>query len=714
MLNFKFSTSLLLVLLCTLILVSCKKSSWDNPYDANTSLPGNGWQPIGVKITTASISKKRVTWEYKGKPIEGFKIDRKMGDGEWQKAYVKLDDNTREWMDTTVVPEQTKTVIYRIYAFAASNVSTYVEVESSTEIPAPSDFKATKIDDFTYKLSWTDNSEGEQGFRIAKRLDNGEWNNQYAQLPANATNFVDSTVFAVKSAVNIQYKIVGFFQSHSSLPAFVNTNAALTPPSNLTANLNDQFIIYLNWLDNSTGEDGFLIERKKAFGNWEPLGIVTQTSFTDAEYELGIRTYYRVSSFYGDYKSEYAETSFLLAVFAPTNLAIQSLSLYKTSITWSDNSIDEDGFRIERKINNGAWELLGDTTSNIYYDNNFELNALITYRVCSYKHTLQTDYCEVSYYSAIPAPANISGTYWLATNSMIVQWEDRSIGEQGFVIDRKRANGPWQTNYHQTAANIVSFTDTVSILTNYTYRIRAFANGKYSTYAEAIIGAHPFGIEMIKVEGGTFQMGCTSEQSNCDTDETPVHTVTLSSFYISKTEITQKQWYDILFTQPSYWQGCDNCPVENVTWDMISDYLQSINSKTALNFQLPTEAQWEFAARGGNRSKHTLYSGSNAIDSIAWYYGNSNYQSGPVAQEKPNELGIYDMSGNVLELCKDYYGPYSSASTTNPTGPSNGSERVARGGHYQSNANECRISKRSSIFTNGNSIFIGFRIVITP
>jgi formylglycine-generating enzyme required for sulfatase activity len=709
-----FYQRIFLMLIGSLLVISCTKNNWDNPFDASTSLAGSEWQPINVQVAAPSIAKRLITWDYNGKTIAGFKIDRKMGDGEWQKVYALVEPHIREWIDTMVVPEKAKTVIYRIYSFASTNVSAYVEVASFTEIDAPSNFQAVKIDDFTYRLSWADNSEGEHGFKLAKRIDNGEWNNQYAQLAANTVSFVDSSAFSVKSAANIQYKITSFYQTYSSQIISVNTNASLTPPSNLTAELNNQLAINLTWKDNSTGEDGFMVERKKEFGTWELIGKVTQANFTDSENIIGEITLYRVSSYYGEYNSDYCESSFYLALLAPTSLAIQSLSIYKSCITWYDNSIGEDGFKIERKINDGPWQYLGDTTAAVYYDNSLELNSLISYRICSYKKSMLSDFSEVSYNSTIPSPTNISGTYMMESNSMEIQWEDACVGEQGFAIDRKRANSSWHTNYHIANANASSFVDTVSMLVNYTYRIRAFANGSYSSYAEIDLGAHPFGIEMLLVEGGTFQMGCTSEQSDCESDESPVHTVTLSSYYLSKTEITQKQWHDIVGTQPSIWTGCDNCPVENMNWDMLSTFLTALSSKTGLSFKLPTEAQWEFAARGGIHAKLTKFSGSNNLDSVAWHGGNSSYKPQQVAQKKPNELGLYDMSGNVMEWCSDYYGTYSSANLTNPTGPSTGSMRVLRGGHHTSPAKECRNSERSTSYNNTGSSFYGFRVAIMP
>jgi formylglycine-generating enzyme required for sulfatase activity len=174
-------------------------------------------------------------------------------------------------------------------------------------------------------------------------------------------------------------------------------------------------------------------------------------------------------------------------------------------------------------------------------------------------------------------------------------------------------------------------------------------------------------IEMVFVKGGTFTMGCTAEQGDdCFDNEEPAHKVTLSDFYIGKYEVTQAQWKAVTGNNPSKFNGCDNCPVEGVSWNDIQEFIKKLNAKTGLNYRLPTEAEWEYAARGGAQSRGYKYSGSNSVDEVAWYYGNSGNETHPAGTKKANELGIYDMSGNVYEWCNDWYGAYNSEAQTNP------------------------------------------------
>ena len=195
---------------------------------------------------------------------------------------------------------------------------------------------------------------------------------------------------------------------------------------------------------------------------------------------------------------------------------------------------------------------------------------------------------------------------------------------------------------------------------------------------------------MIAVRGGTFQMGSADGYEW----EKPVHQVTLSDYYIGETEVTQELWSAVMGSNPSNFTGNMQRPVEKVSWDDCQTFIYKLNQLTGETFRLPTEAQWEYAARGGNKSKGYTYSGSNVIDDVAWYGENSDITTHPVKTKAPNELGIYDMSGNVYEWCFDWYGDYSSAAQIDPTGPATGSHRVDRGGSWSNNAVYCRVANR--------------------
>ena len=220
-----------------------------------------------------------------------------------------------------------------------------------------------------------------------------------------------------------------------------------------------------------------------------------------------------------------------------------------------------------------------------------------------------------------------------------------------------------------------------------------------------IVGCSKEPIGMVFVEGGTFQIGSNSG----DSDEKPVHTVTVSSFYMDKTEVTQAEYRKVMGKNPSHFSGCDDCPVEKVSWHDANEYAKKVGKR------LPTEAEWEYAARGGSKSKGYTYSGSNGIDAVGWYDDNSDDKTHPVAQKQPNELGLYDMSGNVWEWCSDRYGDYSSSSQTDPQGSNSGEYRVLRGGCWSGYADFCRVAYRygSDPDYRGSGHRCGFRLVLS-
>ena len=243
----------------------------------------------------------------------------------------------------------------------------------------------------------------------------------------------------------------------------------------------------------------------------------------------------------------------------------------------------------------------------------------------------------------------------------------------------------------------------------------AEATMRRTGYAEAYLlsGLHPslpttirrLVENMVYVEGGAFTMGATAEQGDeFNDDEKPTHQVTLSSFYMGKYEVTQAEWEAVMGSNPSRSKGA-NLPVESVTWYDCQEFIRKLNKLTGKQFRLPTEAEWEYAARGGKRSYGEKYAGGSDIANVAWYDDNSGGKTHPVGTKRGNELGLYDMSGNVWEWCQDWHGSYGSASQTNPQGPATGTDRVLRGGSWVNVAWRCRLSYRINCdpgFRGGN------------
>jgi formylglycine-generating enzyme len=231
--------------------------------------------------------------------------------------------------------------------------------------------------------------------------------------------------------------------------------------------------------------------------------------------------------------------------------------------------------------------------------------------------------------------------------------------------------------------------------------------------------------QMILVQGGSFDMGSNGGAN----DEKPMHRVTLSGFYIGKYEVTQEQYERVMGSNPSYFKDSGkNAPVEKVTWYDAVEFCNKLSEQEGLQkcysgsgnsikcdfskngYRLPTEAEWEYAAKGGSKSKGYKYSGSNNLGEVGWYGDNSGVKTHSVGGKKSNELGIYDMSGNVWEWCWDWYGDYSSSAQTNPHGQGSGSSRLLRGGSWNYFARNCRTANRNFYYPSYSLSFIGFRL----
>ena len=220
--------------------------------------------------------------------------------------------------------------------------------------------------------------------------------------------------------------------------------------------------------------------------------------------------------------------------------------------------------------------------------------------------------------------------------------------------------------------------------------------------------------QMVRVEGGTFTMGCTPEQYNCHNDEKPTHPVRIESFEIGKYEVTQELWEAVMGENPSAFRNCPRCPVETVSWDDVQAFLKKLNSGGG-RYRLPSEAEWEYAARGGQRSKGYIYAGGNRCAAVAWYYENSGNRTQPVGRKQANELGLLDMSGNVREWVQDcWHGSYVGA-------PSDGRaweegdcrRRVIHSGSWYGKLSYLRSANRFWYTTNFRNNNLGFRIVRT-
>ncbi len=334
--------------------LSCERD-WNNPWDEFNTHSPEEWAPQNLQITDVSITEKKLTWTYDGDSrIEGFKIDRKKGDEPWQVAYQIFPKETREWSDAEIIPDPSLTYEYRLYSFAGKNSSGGQTVPSLVNFAAPTNMQTEKLSDNSYKLTWTDNSTGEQGFKIDRKIDENAWITAFAKVPDNQTTFTDTNVFR---ATNVEYRVYGFYEGYESGKSSITTSAEITAPTNLVISQSSISYITLTWQDNSNGEDGFRIERKYEEGDWEFLTTTKYNLFEDNNFQLNTQVYYRICAYFGQYNSTWAEKDFNSQIPAPSNLQITPNSITSVTLNWLDNSNGEEGFKIDRKLNSGAWEI---------------------------------------------------------------------------------------------------------------------------------------------------------------------------------------------------------------------------------------------------------------------------------------------------------------------------------------------------------------------
>ncbi len=436
-----------------------------------------------------------------------------------------------------------------------------------------------------------------------------------------------------------------------------------------------------------------------------------------------------------------------IEIVTPTSVSASALADTAVDLSWTYSGAFQTGFEIQRQVGSGLFATVGTVGASARsYRDGLLLSDGSTYlwRVRAISRYNQSAYASSSMFAASLAPPT-GLTVGLTPARALLSWTDNSTIERGFRVEQSTDNITYSVVATAPAnATSVSVNGTYVLGTTYYFRIRPFAavEGSVSAAAAAAV------IEgMVFVPGGTFQMGSTSG----DSDEQPVHAVTVSSFFMDETEVTYEKWtqvrtwglthgYTDLPAGGNGYNGTTNHPVTQVSWyDVVKwhnarsemegltpCYYTDANQTTvyrtgeialvngavkgtANGYRLPTEAEWEYAARGGSRSQGYTYSGSNDLNAVGWYAGNAGSNTHAVKTKGANELGLYDMSGNVWEWVWDWYGTYPSTSQTDPRGPTSGSYRVLRGGSFNNYDLNCRVANRNNHLPTYRVSNLGFR-----
>ncbi|HQO10045.1 MAG TPA: SUMF1/EgtB/PvdO family nonheme iron enzyme, partial [Clostridiales bacterium] len=716
--------------------------------------------PLNISTEKLTISSIKVNWTDNSTGETGFIIDRKVGVDAWA-AYDTTATNAVTWTDNSAVINAN--LQYRVKGYKGSFYSNYLESSQISNIfPAPTNLILTQVKKLqkavTIRLDWTDNSTGEDGFKIYKKNDVGNWN-EAGTVASNIKTWSDASAVINDS---LAYRVKGYKGTYTSNYTQADVSSlTFPPPTNLTYTKLDLNSIRLNWTDNSNMEDGFKIDKKVGDNAWVTAYASTAANavtWTDDNADVNQTLQYRVYTYSGSFVSNYVETTAIDNTFpAPTNLTTTQISITSANIAWNDNSTGEDKFEIERKLSADATyikigEITGSaTTTKAYTDTTVVPSSTYDYRVKAVFGTNSTAYItKTGYENTFHAPTNLTASVETDT-SIKLEWTDNSSFESGFKIDRKLGvTGSWETDFTTLGANVKTYTNTgLTAGTTYYYRVRAYFSTFYSEYTNEVnaIPTVPEGFASIPT--GSFDMGSTTG----DSDEAPVHRVNITRpYYLGKYEVTQKEWQDIMGSNPAsslYGMG-ENYPVYHVSWYSILVYCNkrsitegitpcyTISGSTdpitwgsiptssnstwdavtcdfnVKGYRLPSEAEWEYAARYNDGRTYPW--GETAPSSTLCNFDANvgkttivgDYSSGI------SSLGLYDLSGNVGEWVWDWYDTYPIAEQSDPLGITSGTYRVVRNSNYNNIAFAMRCSFRGH--TNPYSLIVGdggFRLART-
>jgi formylglycine-generating enzyme required for sulfatase activity len=539
-------------------------------------------------------------------------------------------------------------------------------------------------------------------------------------------------------------------------------NYTLKNPTLTSAHAISDTRIDITWQNNEEHTEEFIVQRKSEYQAYHAITVVPKEvlNYSDTTCSLGVSYSYAVITKVESNQSVQSNEKTISTAFPPpSNMEIGDISDITKQVGWEDNCNFEEGYVIQRDGGSGFLPLY-ETAENItnYVDFDLIPGVEYSYRVAGYtKHNKSSWLTSNPISTNFPAPYDLTATP-LSESEIGLSWADTCTFEDGFIIERDAGLGYEQLI--EISANITNYTDTgLSIGIIYTYRIRSYTAHSASSYSNTFQATVLYD-GLIPVPGGAFSMG--DVWGDGYENEIPVHEVVVNSFYMSSTEVTTKQfieflndlgvgangfWYHFLINMESqeraighngsfYFIGSPYTsseldPVTHVTWWGAMEYCNWLSLSAMLTpcytvesgdrvicdwnangYRLPTEAEWEYAARSGGRDDQK-WSGTGVESEIAnytWFRENSNNKTHPVGELEPNELGLYDMSGNVQEFCWDLWGSYTAENQNNPHGPEIGPGRVIKGGDYSTTPTLLRCSQRNGLNPIASGLGRGFRI----
>ena len=398
-------SGLLLILLISI--VTCEKDyDWKNPFDPNCKLSPDEWAPSDFKVEQISVTKAKLTWKQEVTNIEGFKIEKKVDNSNWE-IVATIKKNVREWIDENVIPDSSKIHYYRIYAYAGDNTSAPVSKYFKPSFPAPSALSITQLSVDILKLKWADNSKEEEGFKIDRKIGDGNWEIEYGTVGENTTTFTDSN--AVPYEINY-YRVYAYKGNINSFCIEDTITPVFQAPSGLQIIQISDHEVKLSWKDNTDFEDGYRIDRKLSNGDWE-VGYgnvgVNETEWIDESALLNETIYYRVYGYAGDYTTQKIEGEIQTTFPAPSNFDIIVISDTEIKLVWNRHPFENViGYKVERKINEGEFEEYATTTDTFYIDTDVSFDNSYSYRVKAYTDNNVSDPGNVK--KLVPYPTTLS------------------------------------------------------------------------------------------------------------------------------------------------------------------------------------------------------------------------------------------------------------------------------------------------------------------
>ncbi len=719
---------IIFIMIVLVLVMACTKKEHTTAFDPSADTLS--WAPINMNIYITDTGEIKLYWTDRCDQETGFKVYRRINSGSWE-LLATLPANTIQYIDGAV---KVNLLEYRVCAYIGDVNSSAEENSIVFNLISPSNLVLTQINESRIDLRWQDNTNKEKFYRIDRKVDEGEWVLNYATNPADTLHFSDLNV-----SLGHQYSYRVFARSNLLTSGYVKDTITLgiMAPSNLQLTQINTITVGLSWADNCTFEDGYKVERSLDSLIWQQIASLgaDAESYTDGTARTNM-VYYRVWAYKGAASSAYAVNLINQNVPNPTNVVITTLTAQSIKLTW-DAPAEINRFKIDRKVDNGEWQNIANPTNTprVYLDNSVNLSHQYSYRVYGLTNLFTSGYGEVIINFNLHEPVNLEVTQ-ANDHEIHLVWEDLTNLESGYRVEKRTNGGNWEL-VTDMAANSNAYTDEFSKYQTYSYRVYCFYDIYNSDYSNEV-QITPTDLDYVPVQNGTFSMGGAADTP--EDNELPVHEVTISGFYLSKYEVTQALWSQIMGSNPSEFTGDLQRPVEQISWfdalkfcNKLSIYrgltpCYSINGVTnpdswadgfapecnwaANGYRLPTEAEWEYAAKGGSNQQNFIYSGSNSLDQVGWYNGNAGNTTFPVGLKDVNTIGTYDMSGNVWEWCWDWYGDYTGNAQINPTGPIIGSSRIARGGGlygYGVDGSWCRNTNRGSDSPGSVNMIVGLR-----